>query len=542
MPQAIASILHISDIHRGKDAPTSNRTMLGKLLDDIRRTYGEDNDRLAEDQPRLGKPDVIVVSGDLTQRADGTEFDLAAEFLEGTLELVDGDRGRVVLVPGNHDVNWELSKQAYVPATERDFRNQPNYDEPYRQTVKKEREKAKYWSKVEEEYAKRFRPFKGFFDNFYSGAATPHAYSLDRGEMYTVYDYSQVLGIVIVGFSTCDEIDHLDRRAFINTDAIYASARNPRFHPTEQGVLRIAVFHHNTRAVQHQEDFLDPKYLQILKRQGFDLCLHGHAHTAGIDIFDPVQARTLPVLGSGSLAASYRDRPPAVPKGYNLIVVDRETAAVFAHTRRHDENDLIWAPDYRWEGKPYLTLRSPGPGASSEEPESAGNIDLTIVAPDGARFEGCVPPDTQIGHLLPALLQEWQPTGAEQFQRYFFHVEDDPAHALETSSSLQEAGIVGDVTLLLAAESLQLDSAVGLKIEDREGRHYTTAVLLSTPVRKLADAFLRGSPGEGEPVVEVSGGPLTDARRLPLSASLYDEGIGENTPLRICREPERIRG
>lgn len=114
-------ILHISDIHRAPNAPTSNTTLLGKLLDDTRYTYDEDNARLGPGEPRLGTPDLIVISGDLTQRADEAEFEVALRFLEGLLPLVNGDRRRIVLVPGNHDVNWAIAAQSYTPTTKEDY-------------------------------------------------------------------------------------------------------------------------------------------------------------------------------------------------------------------------------------------------------------------------------------------------------------------------------------------------------------------------------------------------------------------------------------
>ncbi|MGD9101518.1 MAG: metallophosphoesterase, partial [Anaerolineae bacterium] len=358
-PGPIVNVLHISDIHRGKEAPISNRVLQGKLMDDIRRTYDEDNARLGPDEPRLGPPDIIVVSGDLTQKAHPDEYKLAREFLEGLLELVDGQRHRVVLVPGNHDVNWALSEKSFVQATEQEYKDQPQYDEPYRQGVKKRLKNGTYWRKVENAYTKRFQPFKEFFDDFYQGAVATHAYPLERERMYSVYDYGQAYGLVIVGFNTCDEIDHLDRRAFINDEAIHRAERDVALRVGDPALLRIAVFHHNIRSVQHGEDFLDPKYLQTLKRHDFDLCLHGHAHTAGVDIFDPTQSRTLPLLGAGSLAVPYRDRPPAVPKGYNLLVINREDGSIFAHTRRYDEGDPVFRADYRWNGKPYVRIRPP---------------------------------------------------------------------------------------------------------------------------------------------------------------------------------------
>jgi 3',5'-cyclic AMP phosphodiesterase CpdA len=88
-------ILHISDIHRGPNEPTSNKSLLGKLLTDIRRTYDENNSDLQPDEPKLGKPDLIIVSGDLTQRAAVDEFKEAHLFLSQLLPLVDDDKSVV---------------------------------------------------------------------------------------------------------------------------------------------------------------------------------------------------------------------------------------------------------------------------------------------------------------------------------------------------------------------------------------------------------------------------------------------------------------
>jgi 3',5'-cyclic AMP phosphodiesterase CpdA len=357
-------VLHISDIHRAPGAPTSNATLLGSLLDDIHQTYDDDNARLSPDEPQLGLPDLIVVSGDLTQHADEAEYEIALRFLEALLPIVNGDRRRVVLVPGNHDVNWAIAAQSYTPATKEEYERQAPPGEPFHQSVKRAPD-GTYWRKNDATYPDRFKPFKVFFDQFYQGA---HTYPLERESAFSVYDLSESLGMVVVGYNSCDEIDayprdgtpaSLDRRAFINTDAIYNAEHSPAFHAGQTSLLRVAVFHHNIRSVDHGEDFLEPRYLQILKRHGFDMCLHGHVHIASNDLFDATRAKVLPVIGAGSLAAPYPDRPPAVPRGYGLVVVHRRSGGIWVHTRRHDENNLVWAADYQGEGKPYFVVRSP---------------------------------------------------------------------------------------------------------------------------------------------------------------------------------------
>ena len=359
----VVRILHISDIHRAPAAPTSNTTLIGKLIDDIRLTYNEDNEKLLPAEPRLGEPDLIVVSGDLTQHADPVEYQLALQFLEGLLPLVDDDRHRVIIVPGNHDVNWAIGCESYVAATEDEFKHQPVPGEPYHQSVKRAPD-GTYWRKDSITYPERFNPYKTFFDSFYQGAFT---FPLVSEDMFTVHDFADEYGLVIVAINSCYEIDGysasgklagLDRRAFLNTDAMYKAAHQPGFHPDRSDISRIAVFHHNIRSVDYHEDFLDPKYLQILVRHGYHLCLHGHVHTASQDVFDPSHPTALPVVGAGSLAAPHSDRPPATPMGYNVFVIDR--LSVGSGSTLVGTTRTAWSgPPTQRDGKPYFVARQP---------------------------------------------------------------------------------------------------------------------------------------------------------------------------------------
>lgn len=84
-------IVHISDLHFGRE----NQAAVFALLEDI------DN----------YQPDVVVVSGDLTQRARKTQFKAAAHFLEKIAFPT-------VVVPGNHDVPlYDVSRRFLAPLT-----------------------------------------------------------------------------------------------------------------------------------------------------------------------------------------------------------------------------------------------------------------------------------------------------------------------------------------------------------------------------------------------------------------------------------------
>lgn len=71
------TIVHLSDLHFGR----VDQALLEPLREQVRRSA----------------PDVVVISGDLTQRAKGEEFAQARAFLD-TLP------GPQVIVPGNHDI------------------------------------------------------------------------------------------------------------------------------------------------------------------------------------------------------------------------------------------------------------------------------------------------------------------------------------------------------------------------------------------------------------------------------------------------------
>lgn len=395
------NILHISDLHRAVRAPTDNQALFGHLRDDIQIGYRDHNDRSAPDEPRLGPPDLIVISGDLTQHAEPGEYAVALDFMERLLALVDGDRSRIVLVPGNHDVNWTLSRQAYGKSSKRAFESQVKVDEPYTRSIVREKSRNLYWRKDETLYPQRFAPFKDFFDRFYQGLYT---YSLDREKQFTIFDYGRRYGLVIVGFNSCDENDHLAQRAYINVNAIDNAVRQDSFHAQDPALTRIAVFHHDIRPMDYGDDYLDPKYLRKLVSHRLNLCLHGHVHDAKDDRFLDTREKSLPLIGAGSLAAPYADRPPAAPKEYNLLSIDARGGRLVVHCRRQDEVGVIWEPDYRWNGKSYFAVENTGiPAAkTTEEKKMTGErddvqmeLDLAkeFLAVLGKRAAGYAPPD-----------------------------------------------------------------------------------------------------------------------------------------------------
>jgi predicted phosphodiesterase/2'-5' RNA ligase len=350
-------LLHLSDLHRSATADLSNADLFGSLWNDITHGYSRTNEILDTDEPRLpaiGEIDLIVVSGDLTNTATRQEF-VEVEDLLGRLcqAFVGGDRSRVVVVPGNHDVDWALSAASYVelpsPTTDH-IRKAQQHDSSYRlfqraplQTAVMQRERCDL-------HDERFREYGAFLQRFYGGA---HLFPLDKREdQFTIFDsFTRDLGIVIVGFSSCDLVDHLWHRGTIHREAIMNASREIErrdYGPVPP--LRIAVWHHNILGNPDQMDFMDPRTAILLGHHGFSLGLHGHVHAAGQMEMMGADAG-LCVVWAGSLAAGHHQRPQSTPMLYNVIGIRPESREGWVHTRsRHDEH-AAWRSYSVWTSR-----------------------------------------------------------------------------------------------------------------------------------------------------------------------------------------------
>ena len=101
--------MHISDLHRSGDDHISNTELLSCLITDC--------ERFSEETTPISIPEAIVVSGDLVQglpldspdypKKLERQYDEALELLVGLADkFIGGDRSKVIIVPGNHDVDW----------------------------------------------------------------------------------------------------------------------------------------------------------------------------------------------------------------------------------------------------------------------------------------------------------------------------------------------------------------------------------------------------------------------------------------------------
>jgi hypothetical protein len=355
------SILHISDLHRSPEDPIGNDELLSTLL--------ADRDKYGYEDPPVPVPDAIVVSGDLIQGvpvgpADfqgeiGQQYEAAADFLDRlSNEFVDGDRSRVVIVPGNHDVCWNTAFQAMraidpgpdVVLSARTFG--PDTDLRWNW-----RERKVYEIADREIYERRFDDYRNFLDNFYAGVALAY----DIGE-YPYLDLFELNDgrIGIAGFNSCAGNDSFSRHGAIPESAIAQGHMRLRNKSASYDLL-MAVWHHNVEGGPYASDYMDVEAVYRLIGKGFRLGLHGHQHRSQIThrTISLPERSPMAIVSAGSLCAGSKELPPGVNRQYNILefqddlggvrihVREMSVATVFAQGRRPEFGGLSYV-DLTW--------------------------------------------------------------------------------------------------------------------------------------------------------------------------------------------------
>jgi hypothetical protein len=105
-------ILHASDPHLGvvSEGQALDDARLPVAREDIETTQRVFRRTLSSLRPYVranGRPAAAVISGDLTYKATQEGFDGFVELLEERADVLPEDRRRILIVPGNHDVDWD---------------------------------------------------------------------------------------------------------------------------------------------------------------------------------------------------------------------------------------------------------------------------------------------------------------------------------------------------------------------------------------------------------------------------------------------------
>lgn len=283
------SILHISDLHFGERSVLGDDLSASRLFEDATEAISREGVR---------SPDIVVISGDLSDTGHPDEFRQAACFIAELRRLLGIGAGALVVVPGNHDV----------------YRRSP-----------------------EEE---RLRPFSRLLRTAYSASDGPslsvrYPYLPDDGQLtldevpadgdallsMTVLPHH---GVAIAGLnSVISQQDEMWDYGRVSTNQIrYVKRQFTALEGPSTGCLRIAVLHHHIfevpsvfRHTLHPRTVFNQAHLlEALLECEVRLVFHGHMHYTATYEFCPrlLSDRThdhhIFVCATGSLSAP-QDQP-----------------------------------------------------------------------------------------------------------------------------------------------------------------------------------------------------------------------------------------
>jgi len=272
-------IVHLSDLH-----------------------FGAHDERLVEavdwEVDRL-KPDLVVISGDFTQRAKTEQFREACKFLEGLRE-----RGHEVLgVPGNHDV--------------------PLYD-------------------VLRRFLSPLARYRRFIDD-------------------TLCPFIELPGVAVLGINTARSMTFKDGRInrdqvdFIGETFARVASDKMRIIVTHHPLFALEVGGEVERAIGRQELALD-----AVEESGVDMVLAGHAHHASSQDAGELVTRAGGVLVvQAGTATSTRVREQE--QSFNSIDIAEGSATITVHAWRGSEFKANDAQRYEWRDGRWRILKSVEP-------------------------------------------------------------------------------------------------------------------------------------------------------------------------------------
>ena len=279
------TLLHLSDTqfgrhHRfGAASDEALDSLLTRLVDDL-EVLRKDHDL---------KPQVVLLTGDLSEWGKQSEFDDVLKFAIGLSERLSIPRRHFVTIPGNHDINRKLC-EAYFNTCEAEDA------EP----------KKPYWD--------MWRFYNKFFQGFYQEETDSH---FTEAEPWTLFEMPD-LKIVVAGLNSTIQESHRDEDHYgwLGEEQLRWFAKRLGDYQ-QSGWFRIAALHHNLRRgpVNDDENLRDLEDFEKYLGGKVNLIVHGHTHDGKADW----SINKVPILATGSAAVKAEQRPEEIPNQYQII-------------------------------------------------------------------------------------------------------------------------------------------------------------------------------------------------------------------------------
>lgn len=292
-------ILHLSDLHFGKQFQFAGKDVGTYLADMIIEQFKGccSNTSLIPIQ----LPNLIIVSGDLSNSGDSIEMNEAKKFLgylgQGLLNLKPSMPAIPIIVPGNHDFNWQLSL----------------VDEYHVECIGKE---IKIVEKHNEKFANiKWVPFLEAYDSVLSST-----HKSCEGPLWWYYDFRGRLDLSIIALNSAYPLTYKNKTPVVSRDTL--DDISSRYSSSSQNSLGIVVVHHpfDTWGEESvRDDLLKIMYNKLSVR----VILSGHKHKSRLIQHKVGPSKHVVEAQTGSPSASFEAIGPGVLPNYRVINVEK---------------------------------------------------------------------------------------------------------------------------------------------------------------------------------------------------------------------------
>lgn len=263
--------------------------------------------------------DYLIIAGDVTNRAKNDEFKIASDFIIEAAKAFSVSDDRIVLVPGNHDMDWSSMPPFRTEGSPNRHRYAAFLDEQHR--------------------------FKSIMD---SGRG-----SLLESPYFSIWNFKE---LIIVGYNSAHhdkpnkpvaEGEHPEiHHGLIDRDHINILRAELSEIEGFSSKIKLFLVHHHVVQYSHPDVTLDPSIMvnaEDLKRFlcefEFDLLVHGHKHMPRFTTETHDGSAEVAILCAGSFSAKvHTNWTGFVGNQFHLIdIVERDA-----------EENLVLGQVYSW--------------------------------------------------------------------------------------------------------------------------------------------------------------------------------------------------
>ena len=292
------NIIHLSDLQFGEPNRIKEKRDEEKETT-IRRFANKISSSISENlKNKQAGTSIMIVTGDIANTSVEDEYEEAIIFFEELIKNLNLTKDKVVLIHGNHDINWKICEKVY-----NNHKGDPKQ-------IKEIHQKDKY--------------YKQFYDKFYSPLKIPR-FNIDSPS--NLRNFPE-LKTIIFAVNSCSGVTVKETQGFINEHNLRELIKQAeKIDPNHESTW-IACWHHNViQRVENDLDYVENarEIIHILAQNYIDIILHGHEHIGMSQIYgfpDSKYGGIVSILGCGSAGLDFKKRPHGIPNQYSLIEIN----------------------------------------------------------------------------------------------------------------------------------------------------------------------------------------------------------------------------